>query len=60
MKNLLNKEMKEENKVKIICDKCGKRQKRDKKESNENWDVYPNVPCECGGKFKPDFTNLNK
>jgi ribosomal protein S26 len=41
--------------VKMICDKCGKEQKPDDKGSNENWLVYPNVPCKCGGNYKPDI-----
>lgn len=40
--------------IRWICEKCGNEQKPDEKQSNENWAVYPNVPCEkCGGKFKP-------
>lgn len=39
--------------IKFVCDKCGKDQQSDKKMSNKNWTVYhPDVPCECGGKFK--------
>lgn len=37
------------------CEKCGALQKPDEKESNENWNVYPNIPCECGGKFVTRF-----
>lgn len=33
------------------CNKCGKYQKPNDKTSNENWDVYDTVPCECGGRF---------
>lgn len=54
-------------KAKIIraCEKCGKPQKKDEKQSNENWNVYnPNAICECGGKFKfmyeSDAENLRK
>lgn len=35
----------------MVCKKCGKEQEPDKKESNENWKVYPNIPCECGGVY---------
>jgi len=42
-------------KIQIVfaCNKCGKLQKSDKKESNENWKVYKNnQKCECGGIFE--------
>lgn len=42
------------NKKNIIraCEKCGKPQPKNKKESNRNWNVYDsNILCECGGKF---------
>jgi hypothetical protein len=39
----------------MICNRCGKQQEPDKKQSNENWNVFPNVPCGCGGKFIPDL-----
>ena len=35
-----------------VCNKCGKPQPKNEKQSNENWDVYDcNVKCECGGDF---------
>ena len=38
--------------IKFLCNKCGKEQPRDEKQSNENWNVYPtNQSCNCGGKF---------
>lgn len=40
---------------KFVCDGCGKDQVEDKKQSTKNWKVYPNVPCECGGKFTIKF-----
>ena len=40
----------------IICNKCGKEQPIDKKQSNKNWKVYMNVKyCKCGGKFEIQF-----
>lgn len=34
------------------CEKCGKPQPKDEKQSNGNWDVFScNQTCECGGKF---------
>ena len=41
------------------CVKCDKKQKSDSKESNENWEVFQNAPCKCGGKFQI-FFNENK
>lgn len=39
-------------KMEFKCDKCGKPQPKNKKESNKNWIVYDsNQMCECGGKF---------
>lgn len=39
-------------KMEFKCEKCGKSQPRNEKESNENWDVYDsNQKCECGGEF---------
>ena len=39
--------------VKMLCDYCGKEQDYDKKQSNENWKIYPaNEKCKCGGTFK--------
>jgi hypothetical protein len=39
--------------IKSKCNKCGKPQPIDKKESNENWKVYKaNQKCECGGTFE--------
>lgn len=36
----------------FVCKKCGKRQVPDYSKSNDNWTVYDNVPCECGGDFE--------
>lgn len=48
--------MKKRKKMIMVCEKCGKPQARNEKESNENWDVYDcNVKCECGGKFIPKW-----
>ncbi len=47
--------MKEE-KLKVICNKCRKEQKSDKKKSNENWTYYRNEKCKCGGDFKFKIT----
>lgn len=34
------------------CEKCGKPQPKDEKQSNKNWNVFDcNAKCECGGKF---------
>lgn len=42
--------------IEFKCDKCGKPQPKNEKESNENWNVYDcNVVCECGGKFRMHF-----
>ena len=38
--------------IKFVCNKCRKRQQPNEKTSNENWKVYDNVPCDCGGKFE--------
>lgn len=40
-------------KPKIVrcCNKCGKLAIPDKEQSNENWNVYTQKDCECGGKF---------
>lgn len=37
-----------------ICDKCGSKQKpdRENEEGVENWNIYSNVKCECGGTFE--------
>jgi hypothetical protein len=43
--------MKKNVEIKFVCEKCGKNAPIDKKQSNENWIVYKNEPCECGGKF---------
>ena len=40
-----------ESKIEMVCEKCSKKQKPDDKESNENWRVYSNLKCECGGRF---------
>ena len=45
--------------IKFVCNKCGRTQKPDKKESNENWNVYPNEPCECKGEYKPKIKDIN-
>jgi hypothetical protein len=45
--------------VEMRCVKCDKKQKSDSKESNENWEVFQNAPCKCGGKFQI-FFNENK
>lgn len=43
-------------KMEFKCDKCGKPQPKNEKESNENWNVYDsNQMCECGGKFARYF-----
>lgn len=35
------------------CKLCGRLQKKDEKQSNENWNVYDlKAKCECGGKFE--------
>lgn len=34
------------------CEKCGDPAPLDEEKSNENWSVYKNEPCHCGGKFK--------
>ena len=39
----------------FVCDKCGEKQKPDKKESNKNWEVFPNKKCSCGGTYKLKF-----
>lgn len=52
--SILKEIMKKKIEIKFKCDKCGKEQKPDKKQSNANWEVYPNIPCECGGNFIPD------
>ena len=40
-------------KIRMICERCGNMQESDKKQQSKNWEVYPNVPCWCGGKYKP-------
>ena len=40
--------------MKIVraCKLCGRLQKKDEKQSNENWNVYdPKAKYECGGSF---------
>lgn len=49
---LPSKPKKETMLVRMICNKCGKEQKKDKGKSNKNWDYYPTKPCECGGEFE--------
>jgi lysyl-tRNA synthetase class I len=37
-----------------VCEKCGKVATVNEKMSNENWIAYDvELPCECGGKFRP-------
>ena len=45
--------------IRIImeCDKCGELQKPDKEKSDKDWSIFPNVPCKCGGAFKPKMIN---
>lgn len=39
-------------KIERKCIKCGAKQERDEKKSNENWEVYDNkVKCKCGGEY---------
>ena len=39
-------------KIEMKCEKCGKPQTKDDKQSNENWSVFDcKQTCECGGKF---------
>lgn len=43
-------------KIEFKCNKCGKPQPKNEKESNHNWNVYDqNQKCECGGTFKMHF-----
>ena len=40
-------------KIEKKCVKCGSKQEKDKKKSNENWEVYDNkAKCKCGGKYE--------
>lgn len=42
--------------MKVICNKCGKEAPKDTEKSTAQWNVYKtDKPCECGGKFVPDF-----
>ena len=35
------------------CEKCGKPQPKEEKQSNHTWNVFDcNAVCECGGKFR--------
>lgn len=44
--------MKKKQFIKFICDNCGKEPKKNEKESNKNWTVFDNKPCEyCGGEL---------
>lgn len=44
--------MKKAPKFESKCEKCGKPQPKDEKQSNKNWNVFDcNAKCECGGKF---------
>lgn len=50
--------MKKRKSIKMIriCNKCGKPQPKNEKESNENWNVFDcNVKCDCGGDFVTEF-----
>ena len=48
-------------KIKMVCSKCKKTPYKNKKNSNNNWSVYDNKPCEfCGGKLKIDTTGEPK
>ena len=39
-------------KIEKKCIKCGTKQEKDKRKSNENWKVYnTNAKCKCGGEF---------
>ena len=43
---------KKQPKIIFVCEKCGKAQKPDKKQSTDNWNVFDaHEKCECGGKF---------
>lgn len=46
--------MKQKQKMYRICNRCGNKQKPDRtnEEGVENWNIYSNVKCECGGEFK--------
>lgn len=46
--------------IKFKCNVCGKLQEPNLKQSNKNWEVYPNVKCSCGGVFNPDFSGWRK
>lgn len=47
--------MKEKKQIKMRCNKCHKELTPDKEQSNKNWNVFPNKPCECGGTPEFDF-----
>lgn len=43
---------KKQSKIIFVCEKCGKAQKADKKQSTDNWNVFDaHEKCECGGEF---------
>lgn len=43
-------------KLKVICNKCCKNAPIDIEKSTEKWTVYKtDKPCECGGRYVPDF-----
>ena len=43
-------------KTEFKCNKCGKPQPKNEKESKHNWNVYDqNQKCECGETFKMHF-----
>ena len=43
---------KKQSKIIFVCEKCGKAQKPDKKQSTDNWNVFgAHEKCECGGEF---------
>ena len=47
---------KKQPKIIFVCEKCGKPQKPDTKQSTENWNVFDcHERCECGGKFVMKF-----
>lgn len=42
--------------IKFVCNKCGKLQLKDEKQSNRNWSIFSTaVKCECGGKFEMKY-----
>jgi hypothetical protein len=45
--------MKKNEQIYFQCVKCKKYQEPNVDKSNDNWTYYENVPCECGGEFRP-------